>query len=60
MSEERSMEEQITREPTATEEEVAEEMHDEPAPVGTLFLLMIFLAGMAGLWGTIYYMLMTR
>jgi hypothetical protein len=33
---------------------------EEPAPVGTLFLMMLFLAAIAGLWGTLYWMLLTR
>jgi hypothetical protein len=34
---------------------------DVHAPaVGTLFILILFLAGIAGLWGTIYWMLLTR
>jgi hypothetical protein len=33
---------------------------EEPAPVGTLFLMILFLAAIVGLWGTIYWMLLTR
>jgi hypothetical protein len=35
------------------------ETEDEALP-GTLFLLMLFLAGVVGLWGTVYWMLLTR
>jgi hypothetical protein len=31
----------------------------EPAPVGTLFLMMLFLAATAGLWGTLHWILLT-
>lgn len=48
-----------------TREAVGRELHgatpeEEPAPVGTLFLMMLFLAATAGLWGTLYWMLLTR
>ncbi len=33
---------------------------EEPALPGTLFVLMLFLAGMAGLWGAVYWLLLTR
>lgn len=32
----------------------------EPAPVGTLFLMMIFLAAIAGMWGLMYWTLLSR
>jgi hypothetical protein len=36
--------------------------NDEPEPAlpGTLFVLMLFLAAVVGLWGTVYWMLLTR
>jgi hypothetical protein len=33
---------------------------EEPAPVGTLFLMILFLAAIVGLWGTVYWMLLSR
>lgn len=37
----------------------AEEEQDPSLP-GTLFLLMLFLAGTVGLWGAIYWLLLSR
>jgi hypothetical protein len=48
------------RESPAAADVVAVHHEDEPAPVGTLFLMMLFLVAIAGLWGTLYWMLLTR
>jgi hypothetical protein len=48
------------RESSAAADVVAVHHQDEPAPVGTLFLMMLFLAAIAGLWGTLYWMFLTR
>jgi hypothetical protein len=48
------------REPAPAAEPPLGAYEEEPAPVGTLFLMMLFLAAIAGLWGTIYWMLLTR
>ncbi len=40
---------------------VAEEVTDEaPAPIGTLFFMILFLLAMVGLWVTVYWMLLER
>jgi hypothetical protein len=57
---------QTTREPPLQERDTgaAEALptvhEEEPAPVGTLFLMMLFLAAIVGLWGTLYWMLLSR
>ena len=38
----------------------AEETEEIPEPVGTLFLLMIYVIVLAGMWGTMYWILITR
>jgi hypothetical protein len=51
------------REVAAAAEEVATAdtgKPKDPALPGTLFVLMLFLAGVVGLWGTVYWMLLTR
>jgi hypothetical protein len=48
------------REPATGAEAHVAHFEEEPAPVGTLFLMMLFLAAIVGLWGTIYWMLLTR
>jgi hypothetical protein len=48
------------REPATVADVAAAHHEEEPAPVGTLFLMMLFLAAIAGLWGTLYWMLLTR
>lgn len=41
-------------------EPVVEEEHEEEAPVGTLFFMMVFLFLLVALWGTAYWMLLKR
>ncbi len=38
---------------TGTQEEV-------PAPVGTLFIMMLYIMVLAGMWGAIYWILLSR
>lgn len=33
---------------------------EEPGPVGTLFLLMVYAMVLAGMWGTMYWILVSR
>lgn len=37
-----------------------EELEEIPEPVGTLFLLTIYVIVLAGMWGTMYWILITR
>lgn len=37
-----------------------EELDEVPEPVGTLFLLTIYVIVLAGMWGTMYWILITR
>lgn len=37
-----------------------EPAEDEPGPVGTLFLLMVYVMVLAGMWGTMYWILVSR
>lgn len=36
------------------------ETEETPEPVGTLFLLTIYVIVLAGMWGTMYWILITR
>lgn len=51
---------EIGTSPGVVPELVTEEEHEEEAPVGTLFFMMIFLLLMVALWGTVYWMLLER
>lgn len=33
---------------------------EERTPIGTLFLLMVYLMVLAGMWGTMYWLLVSR
>lgn len=33
---------------------------EEQGPVGTLFLMVVYLIVLAGMWGTIYWMMLER
>ena len=37
-----------------------QELEEIPEPVGTLFLLMIYVIVLAGMWGTMYWILISR
>lgn len=37
-----------------------EELKEIPEPMGTLFLLTIYVIVLAGMWGTMYWILITR
>lgn len=41
-------------------EQALEEEHEEVAPTGTLFFMMLFLLLMVGLWATVYWLLLSR
>jgi hypothetical protein len=33
---------------------------EERGPVGTLFVLLLYLMALAGMWGTLYWLLLSR
>lgn len=50
------------RDPTETDAERLEEPpdEDEPTTTGTLFIMIVFLMALAGMWGIMYLMLLGR
>lgn len=50
------------RDPTDTGAERLEELpdEDEPTTTGTLFIMIVFLMALAGMWGIMYLMLLGR
>ena len=46
--------------PAAHESEQAEGEHQVPPPVGTSFVLIAYLAILAGMWGSMYLGVLTR
>lgn len=37
-----------------------EQESDERGPVGTLFVLLLYLMALVGMWGTLYWLLLSR
>lgn len=50
------------RDPSDTGAERLEELsdEDEPTTTGTLFIMIVFLMALAGMWGIMYFMLLGR
>jgi hypothetical protein len=48
------------RSSTPEPEDPAEQEEDEEHPLGTLFILMIFITVLAGMWGAMYLTLLGR
>lgn len=44
--------------PTSPPDELAPE--EEPTTTGTLFIMVLFLMALAGMWGIMYFMLLSR
>lgn len=42
------------------EEHAAAQEPEERGPVGTLFVLLLYLMALAGMWATLYWLLLSR